>query len=631
MNQNRLYVLLVVFFITTISVTNSLPSGKFKRSDDACANIKQAYLDVLNTTKNPDIKYADVKNCFESFSYNYTRASELIEIFKGLYGNFYVFLDQAKEPPQPGLDYKPLDLLKEFDNLLEKDYKSDFEFMNAIMDILYGLKDAHVNFNPLCYSGFFFDQEIYLYSVVKSDGTQTIQVYEYASDPSIKNCEVTLINGKPAFDVIVEYADTSVSSSRDLGVRFNVALASLTATGGMKKGEFGFRTRLPETKSISYDLVCSGKKSRIDIPWKISIQDYRLFPLFNDSKDYFDNLCNNPNKSFPYITDVENVEKKADSEPLVKPLLNVSTMASFYQLDEIGVVVVSSFADDNHTLEPTFPEIYNGLINGFNLLAQANVKKIVLDFTYNGGGIVEWSSFLNSLLLYKKDIVTFPGDIKVSDISKLAINTSTSENLGSLFNGHNFVDFTTQKPFNTSEEFIGNNFYNRGGDRVRFTNKFFDIISNYTDASLNSVTKLPWNPSDMIILTNGFCGSSCALTSLFLSEIGQISTVSVGGFYNKSLSFSSFAGGSVLHTDSLINELQSLKLKNDKQFSFYNVRILRSDDASFTFKEVYSIEKPDDVLEFQFRPAQYRLYYDDENSRDLTKLWKQAASLIKKT
>ncbi|CAG8636533.1 17344_t:CDS:2, partial [Acaulospora morrowiae] len=620
-----------VFFITTISVTNSLPSGIFKRSDDACANIKQAYLDVLNTTKNPDIKYTDVKNCFESFSYNYTRASELIEIFKGLYGNFYVFLNQAKEPPQPGLDYKPLDLLKEFDLLLEKDYKSDFEFMNAIMDILYDLKDAHVSFDPLCYSAFNYDQEIYLYSVVKSDGTQTIQVYEYAPDPSIKNCEVTLINGKPAFDVIVEYADTSVFASRDLGVRFNVALASLTAANGIKKGKFGFRTRLPETKSISYDLVCSGKKSCIDVPWKISIQDNRLFTLFDDSKGYFDNLCNNPNKSFPYFPSIDSIEKKTDSEPFVKPLLNVSTMASFYQLDEIGVVVVSSFYDGKHNLPATFPEIYNGLINGFNLLAQANVKKIVLDFTYNGGGIVEWSSFLNSLLLYKKDIVTFPGDIKVSDISKLAINTSTSENLGSLFNGLNFVDSTTQEFFNTSEEFIGNNFYNRGSDRVRFTNKFFDGISNYTGASLDSVKELPWNSSDMIILTNGLCGSSCALTSLFLSEIGQISTVSVGGFYNKSLSFSSFAGGSVLPTDLLISELRSLKLNNDKQFSFYNVRILSSSDASFTFKEVYSIEKPDEVLEFQFRPAQYRLYYDDENSRDLTKLWKQAASLIKKT
>ncbi|CAG8611224.1 15556_t:CDS:2 [Acaulospora morrowiae] len=624
MFQNRLPTLVLILLITIISVTYSFPSGKFKRDGDACANIKQTYLSISNSTKLPNIKYTDVKDCYQTFPYDSTRASELISTFKNFYDNFYVFLNQAKESPQAGFSYRPVDLLNELDLLLKKDYKSEFEFMNAIVNLLDDLKDAHVYFSPLCYSAFKFDQGIYLYSVVKSDGTQAIKVYDYPQDPSIKNCEVTHINGKPALDVIVEYANTSDSVSRDLGVRFNNALVSLT-TSGYNFGSFAYRTRLPEAESISYDLLCSEQKARIDIPWKILIRDIGLFRLFDDSKSYFDNLCNNPDKSFPNIKDKNSGDQKIDAGSSITPLLNVSTVAEFYQLDDTGVVVVSSFSDKNHTFINTYPEIYKGFIDGFNLLARANVKKLVLDFTNNLGGVVEWSSFLNSLLLNRKDIVTFPDDIRVTNISERAISASTSKNIGRIFNGLNKTDLT-YKTFNSAEAFIGNNFYNRGGDKARFTNKFFDIISDYTLESMANTPKLPWNASDMIVLTNGICGSSCALTANFLTELGQVSTVSVGGFYNKSLSYASFVGGMVINIDAIIKELQPLGI-ND--IGFYNVRILESSDATLTLKESYSLVKPDEVLEFQYRPAQYRLYYDDENSRDLTKLWKQAASFIK--
>ncbi|CAG8599415.1 8944_t:CDS:2 [Acaulospora morrowiae] len=615
MNQNRLCVLAIVLLITTISITHSFPSGELRRDNDACTNLKQTYL------KTHEIKYADVKGCYESFPYNSARSSELIDIFKRLYGNFYVHLNKAKEPPQPGFDYKPVDLLKEFDLLVEKNYQSDFEFTTAIVDLLSEMKDAHVSFNPNCYSIFQFAQEIYLYSVVKPDGTQVIQVYEYKKDPSLVDCEVTHINGEPVFDVLIKYAKTKISVSRDLGVRFNSALRS-----PLRLGYFAQRTKLPEDEIISYDILCSGQKSHLEIPWNITITNSSLFNQFEDASSYFENLCANPDKKLSTSASSDSIGKNDAQSADAEPFLEVQDVAKFYQLDDIGVVRVYSFGIPGATTND-FPNIYKSLIDGFNLLTQANVKKIVLDFTDNGGGYVDISSFLNILLLDASDqIYTLPDDMRVSKIAELAFKKSTTENVvyDEIFNAHLKIDAVTGELFNTSEEFIGTNYYNRGGDEVKFTNKYVNKLSTSAAESSKNITKLPWKPSDMIILTNGFCGSSCSLTTNYLTEIGQVPTVAVGGFYNKPLSFASFASGGVIPTDALIYTLQILGFNSSTDPSFYNIKA----SAQFTHVETYSIVNPDEVLEFTFRPAKYRLYYDKESIRNITVLWRKAASFI---
>ncbi|CAG8658779.1 11939_t:CDS:2 [Acaulospora morrowiae] len=574
MNLNRLSVLVIIFLITTISVTHSFPSGKCERDNDACANIKQSYLATHY------INYADVKNCYESFPYNSTRSSELIDILKKLYGNFYVYLNQAKEPPQPGFDYKPVDLLKEFDLLLEKDHQSDFEFMVVVLL-------CSRFFYPNCYSIFQFDQEIYLYSAVKPDGTQ--------KDSSLVDCEVTHINGELVFDVLVEYAKTKSSVSRDLGVRFNSVLSS-----SIYHGEFAFRTKLPENETISYDFLCSGQNH--------ILTSLGMLPL----------------QIVPYLTNLMmRIAVAAES------LLKVESVADFYKLDEIGIVQVYSFGVPGVTTEKDIPNIYKSFVDGFNLLIQANVKKIVLDFTDNAGGIVDISSFLNILLLNLnyQDVYTLPDDMRVSKIAEFAFNRSTTENLVNdlIFNARLKRDIVTKQFFNTSEEFIGTNYYNREGDEVRFTNNYMNKLTRYATESSKNITKLPWKPSDMIILTNGFCGSSCALTTNFLYEIGQISTVAVGGFYDKPLSFALFASGGVIPTNELIANLQNLGFKRSTDPSFYNIKV---SFAQFTHVETYSIINPNEILEFTFRPANHRLYYDKDNLRNITLLWRQAASFI---
>lgn len=119
---------------------------------------------------------------------------------------------------------------------------------------------------------------------------------------------MTLINGRPAMEVIEEFAREVSSKSRDLGVRFNSALCSLKyipnedgSIGQFYAGnEFSYRTYLPETDSIEYTLECPrGIPKPIKREWKLTASS-KLVNNFQDSQSFFENNClaSPPSKEF---------------------------------------------------------------------------------------------------------------------------------------------------------------------------------------------------------------------------------------------------------------------------------------------------------------------------------------------
>ncbi|CAG8738208.1 20224_t:CDS:1, partial [Dentiscutata erythropus] len=193
-----------------------------------------------------------------------------------------------------------------------------------------------------------------------------------------------------------------------------------------------------------------------------------------------------------------------------------------------------------------------------------------------------------------------------------------------------YVNAKTLANFTSAEDFIGNNIYTRGGVRDNYSNKYIN------EASINAMsqiiqkdltTPLPWKPEDYIILTNGLCGSSCALITEHAAEFKNVSTVVVGGLASNNLmSYSSFTGGMVNNSTQVFNSLGELGLLNNTLMP--KPYPLTGMVSSFTMKEVYSKTNPDEVLDFAFRPADFRLFYDEKNIRNVSILWSQAAALI---
>ncbi|CAG8487460.1 9530_t:CDS:2, partial [Acaulospora colombiana] len=331
---------------------------------DPCVNI------VKKQTENKS--YDDVKACFLSNPFNISIANNALMTLHELFEDFYIFTDQSKEPPENGFDFTPMDILKTLDTFLDnKNYTTDFEFNKDLRLTIKKLRDGHTDFLAGCYlNDVIFDQQIYLYSVVEN-GKQLIKVFDDTIDRSNVNCEVTQINSKPALQVITEFARTQLSTSRDLGVRFNDALVSLVR---------------------KWDITTSN------------------FLNWNDTKT-FQQFCS----STLFLTSpVE--PKSALNSTYGKAKSVYSGAASAYTIGkDLGIIEVGtfSFKSVHSFLEIQYKE-------AFQELAKRKVKKVVIDFSNNPGGALVYSIFLSGLLIPSKHIA-FPTDIRVPPIIQRAI------------------------------------------------------------------------------------------------------------------------------------------------------------------------------------------------------------------
>ncbi|RIB10740.1 hypothetical protein C2G38_2145918 [Gigaspora rosea] len=583
--------------LIALIILYSLPSEPYfvprsevkNKVEDGCTRLAQ-------TISSPS--YDDVKACYEGIKYDAERAKQMIDVVEGVMLNFYIYLDQAKEEPANGFSFEPTDLVKELNLLRNKSFNSDFEFMMTVRELVYQLRDAHTTLRFGCYNDIEFSQSLTLYSMVTPDKQQIMQDF---LDPSNNNCEVTEINGQNALEVIKEFANWKLINLRDLGVRFNRALVSIIPVnnnfvdaGG--SNIFAHRWDLPEISNINYTLSCPEKRNFVR-EWNINF--FGNTKDFNDTKSYFDQNClpkSSQSKPFQFMKNKKLISKSTFNHitaSQAKLVLSVGD-AYFSLVDDIGVAQFTSLNFDIDQLRE--------IQNGFQLLYEKNAKKLVLDLSNNAGGIAYIPQVISALLLPSNNSSFFPNDQKITNITEQMIGP------GKFFDPNRLLSFPSRENFSSTEDFIGNNYIQRGGTTSRYSSKFNFKLNSDLLKIINGTKKYPWTKDNTIILTNGYCGSACAQFSLYLAEIGQFSTVSVGGFYNTPLSFSSFPGGQVISYNDNIN-----------------FPVLAG--LSVTVIEAYNIFT-NKVLEFSYRPAKYRLYYDDESARDPSILWSKAAELL---
>ncbi|CAG8625485.1 26374_t:CDS:2, partial [Racocetra persica] len=582
--------------------------GRKNPASDGCARIYNRFI----TKKTNNFSYADVKDCYEGIPFNNTIASEIIETIIRLLDGFYPFLNKAKEPPQPGFSFKSMDILAALERL----------------------KKEFIQFYTDCFSTFTFHTNITLYSVVNDDGEQKIKVFNDTIDSSNVDCEVTHINGRQAISVILEFAQDSVFSSRDIGVRFNTALDLVYL-----EYSFSVRTELPRAPSIIYTLKCDNQARSFNVTrnW-IAFSTPSLLNRFHNSKTYFTNICNatKENKPISYshglgeikrsFNNIHNIiAKQTESIAIIKL---IDDFIVFVKEQDFGVVIILTehYANvQNKDGSINFALLAN-IIQGFKDLANTG---IVLDLSNNLGGYVLITVFIN-LLLFPNSYPTFNYDFRITEPMRLAITEqfklATPNNI---FDMSDYANAIAHANFTSANDIFGNNIFNRGGIIENYSKKlaiaevYLDLFSKFIQ---NLTTPLPWKPEDYIILTNGLCGSACAMIAQHAVEFNNVSTVSVGGIASiPLLSYSSFPGGFVTTSDEILNSLDKLGLQNNtimpRRFPLTRMNL---------FTETYSKLNSDKLLDYEFRPADFRLFYNEKNIRNITLLWSQAAALIGK-
>ncbi|CAG8854505.1 25584_t:CDS:2, partial [Gigaspora margarita] len=146
----------------------------------------------------------------------------------------------------------------------------------------------------------------------------------------------------------------------------------------------------------------------------------------------------------------------------------IGDFAMFLKIYELGVVVIPTFKSKSNV-----SYLITEVAAKFDSFAKSGVKKIVFDFTNNGGGLVLLSQYFNKLIS-SHEKAAFPH----------------------YFDPKESLSYATYIPFKNSEDFIGNNQYTRGGITSRYSNRFNPVYDNSSLLTFVSNWKFPWSNKD---------------------------------------------------------------------------------------------------------------------------------------
>lgn len=241
-----------------------------------------------------------------------------------------------------------------------------------------------------------------------------------------------------------------------------------------------------------------------------------------------------------------------------------------------------------------------------------NHKNVIIDMSYNGGGIVCYADLIAALFVERWGNLSRGNDnapLGVYDFRQSPITHEFTRNFitWSLYtNPKKYMKLSNRKVYDDMSFYNNAQTYRRGG-----------LISNYTEKSYFPATCIGYPEEDDIpgfkpvryyfekifVITDGACGSACSLFLTQLQNINAAKVVSYGGIKGKSddMDTSSFAGGNVLEWNTVTQVMEGTGSSNfPKPFP-------TTATARYNYHEYYRTK--DSILprEFEKIPADYHI------------------------
>ncbi|KAJ3153258.1 hypothetical protein HDU89_000887 [Geranomyces variabilis] len=467
-------------------------------------------------------------------------------------------------------------------------------------------------------------------------------------DPTtLRGWKVLKIDGKDAIDFIKSVADTDYGVAKDGNTRFNRAAGYLyvgndgTVTKGF--GPASLRSNLETPASPSRTLKLQSPDGKEDlavvVPW-FARRKLKTPITYKDAPSFYANVClaqkdslqarsltaqTGSGKSF--IHDAREFEVVLDqSQPQAFPnntenffgngyphLVKKGDFASFMMLDaETAVSTLPTFSSDaaDGPFGPTatacratladkdvtanigtggpagwrfycfIKEIHDGL----HALKAGGAKKIILDWTGNGGG---WGDlgFAHAAVMFPQ-VVRDEARFRMSPLMEVLIDKAFKLDTNSttpltMFGPANFLDPKTQHaPLSSdAKRLFLDPKTGRSETYGGYTSRYSELINIvdgggiFDETQKHSVwdaigvkkpTEPIWPKENVMLLTEGYCGSTCAHAArVLVDEVGIRSTVKGGLAGSKPFTFSAFPGGNVLDIDQLFSDPQKIDMADN--------------------------------------------------------------------
>ncbi|KAF9177875.1 hypothetical protein BGZ51_004238 [Haplosporangium sp. Z 767] len=646
-------------FESTLSTISAISVSGSSNRTDYCTQAAEA-----SRINRGVIPYAAAKGCYEMFAFNPQTRDDTIQSVRANLESFYVFYDIAESPPyMENSDLGPVDLSASLEALGNTTYVNDYSFHSDLAHMLAKLQDPHTTYKSMCYNQFLFVQPLSTYGVFE-DGRQQVKVATVLNnldpqlDTNLIDCEVTDIDGRPAFEVVTEFARTK-SYSKDRGVRLNKAFSYLAHDkirsfyDRYALGTFAQRSSIPPKATIEYQIDCRSKFSSrasavhdintpphttIELAW--SALDATMAP-YEDSQSYRQQFCSDDSirtvkkfvldSAFPDDFDagrtyLRNGRKKSRE-------IYRGPYASFHMLGDDITAVFRLGTESPSKIPGQHNVFYSNIDNGFAALEAAGATKLIMDLQSNSGGIICWGRYvLQTLFPFTVDS-PYIYNLRSSRLAQILTAAtfryeqkvaSPYEGLGDPKTGEEVVDESWMIP--------GTKLPGREGYfSHQVTDRYCPAVDDIKEYSGNVM----FEPENIIMLTNGFCGSTCAVLALQLQERYGVRSVAIGGHHGESMAFTSFPGGAVQANNTLwVNRIQQIfdtlpKYVRTKDLNALLPKQLPANgQLAFTFRQVMSALYPDQVAEYRRAPSDFRMDYTTARFRMPTVLWEDVREAV---
>ncbi|KAG1455720.1 hypothetical protein G6F56_006999 [Rhizopus delemar] len=588
--------------------------------------------------------FQDAKACLDHFKFDKDIAQRTVDTVKKVTKDLYVFNEVAASPPSvSGLTMPPVNITYGLDLILKEDWKSDREFHEAVALLLDKVQDAHLSYLPFCYRQFIFWQPIQLNSLLRNK--RLIANVAYVKNdvwPEAKEswvgCEVTEIDGMEAMKMIVNYAVNNNGESKDVNTCYNNIMNTKSYFHGWDDGadDLGYHRFLPAQEFHNYTMRCPKQGTKpvqdeydepftVKVPWIAQVP-----PRYSNADNYWSTFCQSSHLE-KRNTHYDIHELKEINEGNVFALNSEGNMnavgsskgpyVEFVQLEDeyskVGVIDIQSFSIASEDKD----NFINDVISGLQDFEKNGIEKIILDLSSNGGGDACAGEFLISTLF--NSTPDYLSDIKYSPFLERVVKKAKDQE------STKWTDYASKK-YSGSSWFTKTTEYRRGEDTVKFSQPVTLSCSDWNSDISTQYKNTKWSSSDVLILSDGRCGSTCAIVASRLHISHKVPAMGLGGIRGNRMQFASFPGGESDRLSSFLMDLEILGLTEDPDApSPFPERA----DMGWTFREVYKptskfTGEETDLLEYSAINADCRMHFDDENANDVKKLWSDVAKVV---
>jgi hypothetical protein len=497
-----------------------------------------------------------------------------------------------------------------------------------------------------------------------------------ASDSSFQPSAISEINGRDAIDVLEELSQVGTLHDRDaLWNNLFVDLSQLKSGGGAGlfsgAGDAALVYPGPTTTltfengtSSTWRNTAKVQKDFTNIKTGADLYQQYFTPQKNAHLDLMNQKPGRQDQRLAKILQTSSANAKrsplrlGDGYPNAVSVDSENTLGGYYldgnEHSDTAVLSVTSFGSEEIlNFQSTIQQFLAGA-------KSAGKTKLVIDLSSNGGGLVMLGYELFKLLFPQMDpygasrlrahpTVDGLGQVFSEVASKYANITDVSDPavaymMGVTYNYH--LDLNVDgKHFQSWKEKFGP--YDHQGDQFTTPQREdlaqlkygrFEITGYGNRTNFTS----PFAAEDMVVLYNGYCGSTCSIFSELIRQQGKVSTIAIGGrLRNKGpiQGVGGTKGTQVLNWGQILGDVtkafayatpeQKEMLSNSSAAQFNSLLPLyRASNglAAINYRDGLRKGDPNQTpLEFLVEPTDCRLYYTPDMTVNMATVWKAAA------